>query len=307
MRISPLQQPPQLAGVVCRVVPIPQHDVLISHPPTGDVEVVVRRVQHPLQSDLPVHRDQLISQRFVRGVQRDRQVVRLVEPGQVGHFLGQPDRRNSHPPGRHPQPSLFFEGRQGRQQVLEIGEWFTHPHHHHVGDPLGRRKQPVEPQHLLENLPRGEVAGQPQQSTGAEDAAHATPHLGAQADGPPVLLAHQHALDVLAIVQAQQQLFGPIDRFLMPHDLARKQRQLALQVVAQPGREVGHQVVTVDPFAKDPPPDLVGAETGNPVGLAPHFQFLAGQVQQAGPRPWRGWLARLTLRRVRRHCPRPAG
>ena len=47
-------------------------------------------------------------------------------------------------------------------------------------------------------------------TAGAEDAAHAAADLGADADGPPVGLDHKDALDVLAVLAAEQQLVGAI-------------------------------------------------------------------------------------------------
>ena len=67
----------------------------------------------------------------------------------------------------------------------------------------------LQPEHLLDDLAGRQIALDAVQAAGAEDAAHAAADLRADANRPPVLVAHQHALDLSAIGEPSRSFSVP--------------------------------------------------------------------------------------------------
>ncbi len=84
-----------------------------------------------------------------------------------------------------------------------------------MAEPLLSRQQALEPQDLLQDLSAGEIAAHSVEPAGTEHAPHRAPHLGADADrSMPAIVAKQHALDAVAVVQPEEQFLGSVFRFL---------------------------------------------------------------------------------------------
>ena len=71
---------------------------------------------------------------------------------------------------------------------------------------------------LVDDLGRGQVAGQPALAGGAERAGHAAAGLAGHAHGDPVRVAHQHALDQRAVVRRHSVLrVAPSSQAMLAH------------------------------------------------------------------------------------------
>ena len=99
-----------------------------------------------------------------------------------------------------------------------------------------------EPDDLLDDLPLGQVPLDPLQPAGAEDAPHPAADLRADADGPPVVLGHQDALDPPAAVGASSRsLSVPSGRGVVEVDGRGEDGPLGVQLLAEGEWEVGHR------------------------------------------------------------------
>jgi len=124
------------------------------------------------------------------------------------------------------------------------------------------------------------VAGKAHLSGGTEDAAHRAACLGADARrAPSVGIAHQDALDQLAVRQAKEPLHRlAVDRVQLTHHFEGIQPGFARQPHAQSGGQVAHGLDTADLLHVQPLPDLA-----RPVSrLAPpgdqRRQLIQGQI-----------------------------
>ena len=110
-----------------------------------------------------------------------------------------------------PNPLRTAGYRQGGHHRGKIGQRFAHAHHHDVADPGRRGQKVLELQHFFEDFATGEIAHHTVKAAGAEGTAHGATDLGTDTDGVMLaVVAQQHALDLLAIGQFQQQLFGAV-------------------------------------------------------------------------------------------------
>ena len=104
---------------------------------------------------------------------------------------------------------------------------------------------------------RGQVADHAVESGGAEDAAHRAADLRADAGGAMLLVvAQQHALDPLAVVQFQQQFFRAVGRLAVLGDPRGPDLELGGKPLAELGRQVGHFLEPGGPLLEEPLPHL---------------------------------------------------
>ena len=78
-----------------------------------------------------------------------------------------------------------------------------------------------QPHELLDDLASGEIAFEAAQAAGAEDAAHATADLGADAGGAAIIFLDQDALDEAVVAQAEQQLVSAVAGLEMALEFVR--------------------------------------------------------------------------------------
>jgi hypothetical protein len=134
-------------------------------------------------------------------VQREGEPDRLLdlvdEAGQPGHPA---DGRNRRAAVR--DPDIREPARSGEHGVV-VEERLAHPHEHEVVD----RLDAAEVQHLVEDLPRGQVAAEAHRARGAEGAGEGAAGLRGDAHRPAaVAVPHQHGLDRMAVDGAEQRL-----------------------------------------------------------------------------------------------------
>ena len=102
--------------------------------------------------------------------------------------------------------------------VVDQGEEFSHvgvvvqrfpdAHEDDVGN--GRPGILLGKDHLVQQLPRREIPDLAPHGGGAEGAAHCTAHLGGDADGVSVTIAHEDRLNAVAIGQLPQIFYGAV-------------------------------------------------------------------------------------------------
>jgi hypothetical protein len=186
-------------------------------------------------------------------VQGKREADRLLDLVDEPAEARQPaDRRHRRPPVRN------AEVRQCARRLdhgVEVEHRLAHSHEHGV---VGRLDS-AEVERLVEDLGRRQVPPEPHLSGGAERAGQRAARLGREAERPaPVAVAHQHGLDGMALVRAEQRLDGPVPRLRLLRELEGRERHVARELVAQSPWEVRHPLVAVGP-ACGPGPDLPGA------------------------------------------------
>ena len=135
--------------------------------------------------------------------QRNRQILLRKPP----HVFNQAAGRERHAAHADAQPALHPQNPQEFHHVVVIVQRFAAAHQHDVADLLPlRREHAVGTDDLPQHLRRGQAARAPVQRGGAERAPHPAAHLCGQAERVAVFVAHQHALDDVAVRQAVEQL-----------------------------------------------------------------------------------------------------
>src|SRR5512134_562509 len=142
-----------------------------------------------------VDRDQLVAQRVVGRMERDRERdrARVAQAVDAGH---QPRRRQRDAPAREPVGRIVEHEPHGGYDVLEIRERLAHAHHHDVADrPLlghAAAETSVSKPQLADDLLHGEVAVEALLAGGAERAFERAPRLRGNAERPAVRLWDKH-------------------------------------------------------------------------------------------------------------------
>ena len=164
-----------------------------------------------------------------------------------------------------PRPSASVAAVERGQHVVEIRQRLAHAHHHDVAEPLLGGEQLLEAEHLLDDLAAGEIADYAVESAGAECATHAAADLRADADrAMPAVVAQQHALDALGVVQFEQQLLGAVVGLAVRGDVGGPEGELFGQLPAERLGQVGHLLEAAGPPLEHPLPHLARRKAGRP-------------------------------------------
>ena len=151
---------------------------------------------------------------------------------------------------------------QKAKHIVKIIQRFTDTHQHDVID--GKARIKLGEQYLIQHFKGLQFSNQAAQGGGAEGATHAASHFGGNADRIAVVIAHQHRLHAVAILQLPQVLDGAVPLGLLLADGHRRiQRILLRQGIPQIFGQVGHLVVTADALM-EPGVDLLSTESGLP-------------------------------------------
>ena len=216
------------------VVHVGQKDVLEGDPAARRLEVVVGCRKDRGDREVAACRYQPQSQFVVGRVERNRQMVTAIQFGQPPNRLRQTDGRNRDTPGTDIQSVATGSGFQGGKQTVEVCQRFTRSHYHDVAEPFFRAQQPLQLQHLLDDLAGCQVPHNPVQPAGTENASHRTADLRADADGSMLpVISQQHTLDSLAIGRLQQQFLGTVVGLAMGHNLRGENAEFLGQPVPQ--------------------------------------------------------------------------
>ena len=148
--------------------------------------------------------------------------------------------------------------RAAAMHVVEVDERLAHPHEDAVVD----RLEPPEMERLVEDLRRCQVAAELHRPGGAERAGERATRLRRDADrASSVAVAHQHRLDRVAVVRAEERLDGAVARLLLPGHGEGRERDAVGKRIAEHGGHVRHRVVAGD-APRSPLPDLARAVGG---------------------------------------------
>ena len=90
----------------------------------------------------------------------------------------------------------------------------------------------------------------------------------------------QHALDLPAVGEREQQLFGAVVGLRVPGDRGRPEREIARQFVAQRLRQIGHLAKLARPLREQPLPHLADAVRTLTALLQPRRQLFIDRIQQ---------------------------
>ena len=103
---------------------------------------------------------------------------------------------------------------------------------------------PAEVEHLVEDLPRGEVPSEGHRPVAQNVHVSGQPGLRRDADrAAPVPVAHQHGLDRVPVGGLEEGLDGAVARTLLVLGRQRRERDLGGERLPERAREVGHRVV----------------------------------------------------------------
>ncbi len=85
---------------------------------------------------------------------------------------------------------------------------FAHAHHDNIGDVVARLRQFAgKIEHLRHDFAGGQIAEEAHLPGGAEDAAHGAAGLGADAEGAPLFVFHEHGFDEVGRRAVERALF----------------------------------------------------------------------------------------------------
>ena len=160
------------------------------------------------------------------------------------------------------QPFWVVHQLQKAHHVVVVVQGLADAHEDDVGD--GQSGVLLGKHHLIQDLRRLQPPHQAAQGGRAKGAAHPAAHLGGDADGVAVLVAHDHRLHAVAVRQTPQVLDGAVQLgHLLPLHLGHGQDAALPQLFPQCFGKVCHLVKGLHP----PPQtlkDLLGAELGFP-------------------------------------------
>ncbi len=266
----------QLGGIAAPVVDAADQRPLDGETPAARRDVGRARLGELGQRIATVDGHQLVAQAVVRRVQRDGQVDRQCfarQPADAGHHS---HRRERQVAGR--EADVAVEPHHRAPHPVVVGQGFPHPHEHDVGD-APRPGHPHGGHHLFHDLALAQVALEACLARRTELARHGTPRLGRNADGHAVRVAHQHRLDLGAVVQAPQPLRRlPAVRLPARH-LVEGRRQCLGQLAAQRHGQLGHLLGPLQPDMERVP-ELAGP-VGGCIPKEPG-QLVSGQVVRRG-------------------------
>ena len=183
-------------------------------------------------------------------------------------------------PLRQAQPFLGTNSIKRLNQIVEVGQALSHAHDHDVRQFLSVGQKVARVEDLFNDLGDAEVALDPFQAAGAEDATHSATDLRAEANRSPSLLGHENAFDPPVVSAGDEQLFGPIfaDRTVVK--LRAEREPIFRQIGAKSFRQIRHRLEIDRATLEEPLDDLARmksrrADLGRPIG-----QFGCGRVEQ---------------------------
>ncbi|MCY1432964.1 hypothetical protein D9M71_489820 [compost metagenome] len=246
--------------------------------------IALAGIEQHFQRVLLVDRNQFVAQRVVGRVQRQGQ----------GHVdvLGQFVDHRHHARGGQGHPALgnavaevVHHQVHGGDHVVEVQQWLTHAHHHHVGDGTvdGSRDTAegfVGNPHLADHFGGGEVAVEALFTGGTETAVQCTAGLGRNTQGAPLALGNVDGLDTAAGRYTHHPLAGAIAGDVFADHFRAANFSTSLELFTQGLADVTHGVEIIDAIVVNPFHYLAGTETLLPYRVEELFHFRLGQPQQ---------------------------
>lgn len=202
----------QPLGVLVAVVESIDERILQGNgePHTGHESLVSREcIKEPVDAVLLVNGHQVITD-FVSGrVERDGKAdgVAFAEFEDLG---AQSCCRHGDAAFAESDASFVCEQLKGFHQIVEIDEWFAHPHKHDVGDVLVGWQGAAGFNELGHILANGQVAAWPHTGGVTKLATERTSHLRRDTERIALVLRDQDRFDAFVVVKPEQKLAGAI-------------------------------------------------------------------------------------------------
>ena len=207
-------------------------------PPRG-FEIIGAGAEQLRDGITPVHRHDGAPRLVGRGMERDGEGDRQILLRKVIDARDDAAGREGNVPVADVQPRRVPDKAQKFHHVVIVVERLSDAHEHHAVDALARVERRGDD--LPEHLGRGQVPHLAANRGGTELTAHGAPDLARNAQGGAVAVAHEHALDAVAVEEAEEVFDGAVEgaRLL---DLHRGEPPLArlVEPFSQGGGEVGH-------------------------------------------------------------------
>ena len=162
---------------------------------------------------------------------------------------------------------------QKTHDVVKIIQRLPNAHEHNVGNGLAGIH--LSKQHLIQHFKGLQLPHQAADGGGAEGTAHAAAHLGGNAHGIAVVIAHQHRFHAVAVGQLPQIFDGAVLLgFLTAQHRGGMDGVFFRQRCPQRPGEIGHLLIGANT------PVQPGIQLLCPEGRLPHFFELGAQLRQ---------------------------
>ena len=240
---------------------------------------VAEGVHEFIDAPLLVHRHDLVAHVVAGAVEGNGEADLLRVVGEFSDLRDESGSGDGEVPGADVQSPIGGDDLDGLEEMGEVGEGFAHAHEDDVVDLFSADFLGEED--LSGDFVGGEIAREPVESGGAEFAAVGAADLGGDAEGAAVGLGSveaggggdEDALDVAAVVEAEEELAGGVFGALGFGVLEPIEIEVHGEFLPQGGGEVGHLLDGGDPLFPDPVEDLFGA-----VGLLVEFFEVLGEL-----------------------------
>lgn len=147
-------------------------------------------------------------------------------PGELADAVDDADGRERNVLGGETED--LGHGADGREHRVVVVQRLAHAHEHHVAD----RRHAVRERELLEDLAAAQVGDDAHGARGAERAPHLAADLRRHAQRVAALVAHDHGLDRVPVLQAQQHLDRAVARVLLRRERRREDGKVLTQQLA---------------------------------------------------------------------------
>ena len=207
MALHAAQPARQLGRLLRRGIHAVHQRVLKDHAAARLFDIVAAGVQHIVHGVGVGYGHQPLSHLIVRRVQRERKRHRQILLREAAHVRHQPAGGERHAAHADAQSALHAQDAQEAHDVVVVVQRLAAAHQHDVADLLPLwREHAVGADDLAQDLARAQAARAAVERRGAERTAHPAAHLRRDAERVAVLVAHEHALDDVPVVQAVEQL-----------------------------------------------------------------------------------------------------
>jgi len=226
-----------------------------------------------------------------RGMQAHGQIVRLAFIGETADARDDADGADGDSARAEIHAARVGQSPQRLHRRLVVVQRLAHPHEHEIPQSVALlRAQPaLGDQHLRHDFPGPQMPHKAHLARGAKDATHGAAGLGAQAGGVAPGIAHDHRLNLLAVVEAKEELLGEAiaARDLLDHG-GRVEREIGPDVGGQPATDRRKEILARQQIVFQVPiqsfPEGARVDWPQPVRDQPRPELVEAEVVQ------RGWL-----------------
>ena len=204
-------------SVFWSIVDLVEHDVFKSNPAVGLFQIESNGVHQLFNRIAFIDPHHGRTHFIVWCMQGNRQVYLQAIVSKLANLSGQTTGGNGDMAGTDSQPFGIIDDVDKLHHIVIIVKRFANPHHDHMRDPLPLPffvKVPLHQHDLRSDFAGSQIPLFPQKTTGTKSTADIAADLGGDADGHPVLLAHQDGFNHHLIWQLKQVFHRPVFSFL---------------------------------------------------------------------------------------------